>query len=86
MLGHPVDGREQLRGIQVAQSDVGAYALLKERTRQDGLRLSTDSLSEQLRLHLHRGISLLAGDTSLRDISSLPMRAVSQNAEQSQHS
>ena len=59
----------------------GAYqdiyvALLKQRCQSDGLGTSEEILSNQFRLHLHRGISYLAGDKSIRNISSLIKKVV----------
>jgi DNA sulfur modification protein DndE len=42
-------------------------ALLKERCAADGLEISDEVLSQQFRLHLHRGIAYLANDRKLRD-------------------
>jgi DNA sulfur modification protein DndE len=50
-------------------------ALLKARCERDGLGTSAETLAHQLRLHLHRGISYMAGDKRLRDIGAL-MRLV----------
>ena len=44
---------------------------LKQRCHEDGLPLTTETLAQQLRLHLHRGIGYLAGDPDLRSISEL---------------
>lgn len=46
-------------------------ALLKERCVRDGLGTDTDTLSQQLRLHMHRGISYLAANKSLKKIDNL---------------
>lgn len=46
-------------------------ALLKERCVRDGLGTDADTLSQQLRLHVHRGISYLAADKSLKKIDNL---------------
>lgn len=46
-------------------------ALLKERCVRDGLRTDAETLSQQFRLHLHRGISYMAGNKSLRKIDDL---------------
>ena len=46
-------------------------ALLKERCVRDGLDTDPDVLAQQFRLHLHRGISYLAGDKDLRKIDDL---------------
>lgn len=54
----------------------GRYAdlymvLLKERCIRDGLGVDAETLALQFRLHLHRGISYLAGNRKLRNISDL---------------
>ena len=46
-------------------------ALLTERCYRDGLGTEAEVLSRQLRLHLHRGISYLAGNRDLRKIDDL---------------
>lgn len=46
-------------------------ALLKERCIRDGLPIDSESLAEQFRLHLHRGISYLAADKKLQGIDDL---------------
>lgn len=51
-------------------------ALLKARCRRDGLGTSPDTLAHQFRLHVHRGISYMAGDRRLRDIGALVRLAV----------
>lgn len=54
----------------------GRYAdvyllLLKERCIRDGLSTDPDTLSQQLRVHLHRGISYLAANRRLKTIDNL---------------
>jgi DNA sulfur modification protein DndE len=44
---------------------------LKQRCFQDGLGTTPEILSQQFRLHLHRGIGYLAGDRNLRQIEHL---------------
>lgn len=51
-------------------------ALLKERCIRDGMRTNPEVLSQQFRLHLHRGISYLAGNKNLRKIDDLVSLAV----------
>ena len=46
-------------------------ALLKERCIRDGLGTDSETLALQFRLHLHRGISYLAGNRKLRRITDL---------------
>jgi DNA sulfur modification protein DndE len=52
-------------------------ALLKERCVRDGFSTDPDTLSQQLRLHMHRGISYLAADKSLRKIDNLISLSIS---------
>ena len=52
-------------------------ALLKERCLSDELGTDPDTLAQQFRLHLHRGISYLAGNKKLRKIDDLILMAVS---------
>ena len=52
------------------------WALLKERCLSDGLGTGPDTLAQQFRLHLHRGISYLAGNKKLRKIDDLISIAV----------
>ena len=54
----------------------GRYAdlymvLMQERCVQDGLGTEPEIVSQQFRLHLHRGISYLAGNKGLRNIDNL---------------
>jgi DNA sulfur modification protein DndE len=44
---------------------------LKQRCHQDGLGTDTETLKQQLVLHLHRGIGYLAGDSNLKKIDDL---------------
>jgi DNA sulfur modification protein DndE len=53
------------------------FAVLKERCRRDGLGTSEETLAEQFRLHLHRGIGYLFGDQSVKTVSDLIARAAS---------
>ena len=46
-------------------------ALLRERCIRDGLSVEPEVVSLQFRLHLHRGISYLAGNKELRKIDNL---------------
>ena len=52
-------------------------ALLKERCVRDGLGTDPDVLTQQFRLHLHRGVSYLAADRDLRQINDLVALLVS---------
>lgn len=44
---------------------------LKQRCHQDGLGTAPETLAEQFRLHLHRGIGYLAGDPHLKKVEDL---------------
>lgn len=63
----------------------GAYAdvylaLLKQRCHQDGFELDDETLDDQFRLHLHRGIGYLFGDKERRSISGLIGRALAESS------
>jgi len=47
------------------------FALLVQRCHQDGLELSDKILTEQFKLHLHRGIAYLATHSQLTSIATL---------------
>ncbi|MEH1031937.1 DNA sulfur modification protein DndE [Micromonospora profundi] len=47
------------------------WALLRHRCHHDGFPLDEETLAQQFRLHLHRGIGYLAGDRNLRSIVDL---------------
>jgi DNA sulfur modification protein DndE len=51
-------------------ADISVLAL-KQRCHQDGLEITPEILAQQFRLHLHRGIGYLAGDSNLRKIEDL---------------
>ncbi len=44
---------------------------LKQRCCQDGLEIDRETLKQQFRLHLHRGIGYLAGDSDLTAVEDL---------------
>ncbi len=50
-------------------------ALVKERCHQDKIALSKKKISEQFKLHLHRGISYLDNSSNNRDLSSFLQNA-----------
>lgn len=52
---------------------------LKQRCHQDGLGTDTETLTTQLRLHLHRGIGYLAGDPNLKSIEYFCQLALSKD-------
>lgn len=47
------------------------WALLRFRCHSDGLPLDDETLAQQFRLHLHRGIGYLFGDQRVADIAGL---------------
>ncbi|MGB3135166.1 MAG: DNA sulfur modification protein DndE [Nodosilinea sp.] len=52
---------------------------LKQRCYKDGLETDAETLTTQLRLHLHRGIGYLAGDPSLKSIEVFCQLALSKD-------
>ncbi len=49
---------------------------LKQRCRQEKLATDKETLRQQFRLHLHRGIGYLAGDDNLKNIENLASMAM----------
>ncbi len=47
------------------------YALLVQRCKKDGFKLTTSRLNEQFKLHLHRGIAYLIGNPNMKSLSTL---------------
>lgn len=47
------------------------WALLRYRVKQDGLPLDNETLAQQFRLHLHRGIGYLVGDPRVTNVAGL---------------
>jgi DNA sulfur modification protein DndE len=58
---------------RVFAGDLGdtLWALIRYRCHQDQLPLDEETLAQQFRLHLHRGIGYLAGDAQITDIAGL---------------
>jgi DNA sulfur modification protein DndE len=52
------------------------WALLRYRCHQDGLGLDEETVAQQCRLHLHRGIGYLFGDPRVTDIAGLASLAL----------
>lgn len=67
---------------RVFAGDLGdvLWALVRYRCDLDGLPLDDETMTQQFRLHLHRGISYLAGDTRVSDIAGLAALALSGSA------
>jgi DNA sulfur modification protein DndE len=56
-----------------ADSDV-YLALIKQRCHEDGLSTDPETVEEQFRIHLHRGIGYLFGDSELKTLTGLVQR------------
>ena len=58
---------------RVFAGDLGdvLWALVRYRVHLDGLPLDDETIAQQFRLHLHRGIGYLAGDTQVPDVAGL---------------
>jgi DNA sulfur modification protein DndE len=54
------------------------WALLKQRCINDEIPIDEETLQQQFRLHLHRGIAFMMGDKDIRNISALVLKAVKQ--------
>lgn len=52
------------------------WALLRYRCHQDGLALDEETLAQQFRLHLHRGIGYLFGDPRITGLAGLASLAL----------
>ncbi len=75
----PADSNVEMSWKVFGGRYAGLYmALLKERCVRDGLGTDSDTLSQQFRLHLHRGISYLAGNRNIRSITDLIALPVAQ--------
>jgi DNA sulfur modification protein DndE len=69
---HPADSSVQMdwRTFAGPHGDI-YWALLRQRCHSDGLPLDEDTLAQQFRIHLHRGIGYLVGDRNMRTITDL---------------
>jgi DNA sulfur modification protein DndE len=47
------------------------FALLVQRCKQDGFKLTNKNLNEQFKLHLHRGIAYLANNSKLNNVADM---------------
>jgi DNA sulfur modification protein DndE len=54
---------------------------LKQRCYQEGLGTNQETLATQFRLHLHRGIGYLAGDSTIENIEGLIGLALKSNTD-----
>ena len=68
----PADSNVEMSWRVFAGRHADLYsALLKERLTRDGISLDPETLEIQFRLHLHRGVSYLAGRRDLHRIDDL---------------
>lgn len=68
----PSDSSLEMTGRIFGGKNYDIYlALLKQRCIHDGLDTSPETLSYQLKLHIHRGINYLVSNKNLRGIASL---------------
>lgn len=74
----PADSNVEMnwRTFAGEMSDILIIAL-KQRSLKDGLATDRETLATQFRLHLHRGIAYLAGDTNIKKIEDLIALALS---------
>lgn len=74
----PADSNVEMnwRTFAGEMSDILIIAL-KQRLLKDGLANDQETLATQFRLHLHRGIAYLAGDTNIKKIEDLIALALS---------
>ncbi|MDE0262728.1 MAG: DNA sulfur modification protein DndE [Bryobacterales bacterium] len=68
----PADSNVEMSWRVFAGADSDVYvALLRERCARDGLPTDTDTVAEQFRLHLHRGIAYLSAKKRITGIHDL---------------
>ena len=73
----PADSNVEMSWRVFAGIDGDVYlALLRERCIRDGLSPDSDTLTEQFRLHLHRGIAYLAANKQVTGIDGLVALAI----------
>lgn len=73
----PSDSNVEMSWRVFAGSDGDVYlAILQERCVRDGLPTDANTLAEQFRLHLHRGIAHLAADKRITGIDDLITLAI----------
>ncbi len=73
----PADSSVEMTWKVFAGADADLYhALLIQRCVNDGYEPDADTVAEQFRLHLHRGIGYLFGDPSLKSLTGMLARAL----------
>lgn len=79
----PLDSNVEMNWRVFGGPNADLYmALLKERMHRDGLGLDSETVYQQFRLHLHRGISYLANGHKIDGISSLISLALTSHEHQ----
>ena len=83
----PADSNVEMSWRVFAGTDGDVYlALLQERCIRDGLPTDPDSLAEQFRLHLHRGIAHLVANNRITGIDGLVALALERHRDAGSHS
>jgi DNA sulfur modification protein DndE len=78
---HPTDSNVEMTWRTFAGQHGDLYwSLLRQRCHADGLPLDEETLAQQFRIHLHRGIGYLVGDRNMRTITDLLDHAVDPTA------
>lgn len=73
----PADSSVEMTWKVFGGADADLYlALITQRCRNDDLGTDPDTVAEQFRLHLHRGIGYLFGDPQLKSLAGLLRTAV----------
>ena len=83
----PADSNVEMSWRVFAGTDGDVYlAILRERCVRDGLATDPDTLAEQFRLHLHRGIAHLAAKKRITGIDGLIALALERDHGSGAHS
>ena len=73
----PTDSSVEMTWKVFGGSDADVYAaLITQRCHDDGLGTDSETVAEQFRLHLHRGVGYLFGDPRLKSLDGLLARAL----------
>jgi len=73
----PTDSSVEMTWKVFGGSDADVYAaLITQRCHDDGLGTDSETVAEQFRLHLHRGVGYLFGDPRLKSLDGLLTRAL----------
>jgi DNA sulfur modification protein DndE len=73
----PADSSVEMSWRVFGGTDADLFlALITQRCHEDGLGTDSETVSEQFRLHLHRGIGYLFGDPQLKSLAGLLGRAL----------